>query len=695
MTVVEKKFQYGCREVTLQTGLLARQADGAVLLQVGKMQLLATVVVDNKVQKNDFFPLSVHFITKAYGYGKIPGGFKRREGPPLEADVLTSRLIDRPIRPLFPDHYRQEVQVVVTLLSDDPTVSSDVFAIMAVSAALRIAGLPVDQTIAGVRLGLDAQGQFVVNPAPQSHPKLDLVVAGHGSAILMVECCANEVSEEILAPALVEAERALGEAVEAIDSFLEFVACANNMPPLTPAVDEISIGLSELLAPWAQDYLTAVKSARFDKNARLKALADGEEKLLSLAKEKYAEAEEAALKMTVKSELEDLLRHTLIAEKTRLDGRAPDEIRPIAIQVGFLNQAHGSALFTRGSTQSLTSLTLGGGKDAQLVENYDGKEHRDPFMLHYNFPPYSVGDIGMLGSPKRREIGHGRLARRALECVLPDNKTFPYVMRVVSEILESDGSSSMATVCASSLALMDAGVPLKRPVAGIAMGLVQQENTHVVLSDICGEEDAFGDMDFKVAGTTEGVTALQMDMKIKGVSAHVMADALQQARQGRLQILEMMQQVLPEHRSSLAAHAPRIESMKIRTDQIREVIGKGGATIKMLTELSGAALDISDDGTVQIVAQDQLQADKAKSLIEQVVTPLTLHQVYEGQVTKILDFGFVVGLISGKEGLVHISECPFFSEELPQKISIGQRLNVKLVQYDHGSQKIRFSLKQV
>lgn len=695
MTVVEKKFQYGGREVSLQTGLLARQADAAVLLQVGKLQLLATVVVDRTEKENSFFPLSVHFISKAYAHGKIPGGFKRREGPPIESDVLTSRLIDRPIRPLFPAGFMQEVQVVVTLLSDDPEVTPDIYGIIAASAAIRLAGLPVEQSIAGVRLGLDARSNFVINPAVTPGAELDLVVAGHGSAILMVECCSSEVPEDRLAAALIEAEKVMGEAVTAIDSFVDLVDCANPHPHWEAPEQQEKILVDELLSPWKEQYLSDLQAAKFDKNKRLAVIDTAQKKLVALAQEQYPGTEEELLTKVAVKALEQLLRETLLEKKVRLDGRAPEEIRPIDIQVGFLHQAHGSALFTRGSTQSLTSLTLGGGKDAQMVEHYDGKEHRDPFMLHYNFPPYSVGDIGMLGSPKRREIGHGRLARRALENVLPAFDKFPYVVRVVSEILESDGSSSMATVCASALALMDAGVPLKRPVAGIAMGLMQSGDQHVVLSDICGEEDAFGDMDFKVAGTTEGVTALQMDMKIQGVSAHIMATALEQARQGRLEILKIMGNVLPHARKELAAHAPRIETMTVRTDQIREVIGKGGATIKMLTELSGAALDIQDDGTVQIVAADQQQADKAKDLIKQVISPLIPHQIYEGQVTKMLDFGFVVGLMSGKEGLVHISECPFPSEELSSQIRIGQRLKVKLVQYDQGSQKIRFSLKQV
>lgn len=700
MTVVEKKFQYGAHEVSLQTGLLARQADGAVLVQAGKMQLLVTVVVDKKAKDNDFFPLSVHFISKSYAYGKIPGGFKRREGPPTESDILISRLVDRPLRPLFDPSFSQEVQVVITQLSDDPQIPADIFAIIGSCAAVKLAGLPLASTIAGLRLGLDSQGQLVINPPEQNAAQLDLVVAGHGSAILMVECCANEVSEETLAGALVEAERILGGVTQEIDSFLALASCAQSELPAAAPSDTIAESaqptlsdISALFHALAPDYLQRLKTAAFDKNARLALITQVESHVVSSALEQYPDAQESRIKKLIAEVFENMLREQLISQKTRIDGRSPSEIRPIAMQVGFLKQAHGSALFTRGSTQSLTSVTLGGSKDAQLVDSYDGKEVRDAFMLHYNFPPFSVGDLGALGSPKRREIGHGRLARRALEATLPSLQQFPYVLRVVSEILESDGSSSMATVCASSLALMDAGVPISRPVAGIAMGLVQQGNDSVVLSDICGEEDAFGDMDFKVAGTTQGVTALQMDMKIAGVSAHLMTTALEQARQGRLQILEMIKQTLPSSRDNVAAHAPRIESMKIRPDQIREVIGKGGATIKMLTEVSGATLDIQDDGTIQILAQNQEQADKAKSMITQMTTPLTVGAVYEGQVTKMLDFGFVVALLSGKEGLVHISECPFAPDELSQKISIGQRLSVRVSQYDQSAQKIRFSMK--
>jgi polyribonucleotide nucleotidyltransferase len=448
-----------------------------------------------------------------------------------------------------------------------------------------------------------------------------------------------------------------------------------------------------LFEPYAQEYFTQLNQAGFDKKRRLAVLSQIEQQIASLALEQYPDLEERLKQKLVSGVIEATVRSYLLTHQKRLDGRSPSEIRPILLQVGFLKQAHGSALFTRGATQSLTSVILGGSKEAQLIESYDGREERDPFMLHYNFPPFSVGDMGAFGSPKRREIGHGRLARRALEAALPSLQNFPYVVRVVSEILESDGSSSMATVCASSLALMDAGVPLKSAVAGIAMGLVQHSNGAIILSDICGEEDAFGDMDFKVAGTTHGVTALQMDMKIKGVSAHVMKDALIQARAGRLQILAMMAQILSSHRTHVAAHAPRIETMKIRQDQIREVIGKGGATVKMLTEVTGAQLDIQEDGTIQIVAASQEQADKAKNLIHQMTTPITVGMTYEGRVTKMLDFGFVVSLPSGKEGLVHISECPFAADELTQRISLGQVLNVKVSQYDQAAQKIRFTLK--
>jgi polyribonucleotide nucleotidyltransferase len=689
--VVEKKFQLGEGQLSLQTGLMARQATSSVIAQMGNAMVLVTLVAQASKEERDFFPLSVHFQSKAYAYGSVPSGFKRREGPPSESEILISRLIDRPIRPLFPQWYTDEVQIVATLLSTDATVEHDILAMIGAAAALRLSGLPVTRTIGAVRVGMD-QGKFVLNPTLQPHTLLDLVMAGTEDSLLMVESSASELSEETMLEALAFGHNYIRDVINIIDSFAQDVdiVSLNKVMP-----EPINMpGFEEFIEPFAQDYWDNLVASK-DKTARGQFMKSQLEFLKNEYKIQHPELTTEQLSFLPKMLLQwekRAVRQGMLKNQLRVDSRAFDEVRPITCLAGLLPSAHGSALFTRGETQSLTALVLGTGRDSQLIESYEAKERRDWFMLHYNFPPYSVGEVGQVGSPKRREIGHGRLARRALEAVLPGPEKFPYVLRLVSEILESNGSSSMATVCASSLALMDAGVPITAQVAGIAMGLIQEGSEHIVLTDILGDEDFLGDMDFKVAGTERGITALQMDIKIEGISPAVMKQALAQAHSGRLHILKIMNQTLSAVRAEIASNAPRIDLVKIRPEQVREVIGKGGSTVKLLTELSGATLELSDDGSVNIVSFAKEQADKAKALLKQIVEPLTLNNIYFAQITKILEFGFVVSTLGGKDGLVHISECPFTETELPSKVRIGQRLDVKLTHIDKVNNRLKFSL---
>jgi len=694
VTIIEKKFQLAGREITLETGRLARQAHGAVVLKTGTLMLLATVVVRADSPPASFLPLSVHFQSKAYAFGRIPGGFKRREGPPNESEILISRLIDRPLRPLFPSWFTKEVQIVVSQLSADESVESDTMAIIAAAAAMLLARLPITEIVGGVRIGYGEQG-LVVNPTLSNAGKLDLVVAGNGRSIFMVESVAKEVSEEILVEALELAQKELASVEVALNDFAALAALSQESDTtLTeePAPSPIREAITSVLATEEEKYwanLVAQKSSKSGRQVALKAIkADIVERCVAQLGEAFAEQDGPAI---VSQEIDWMIERKTYATRSRLDGRKSDEIRPIKIETSLLPMSHGSALFTRGSTQSLTSVVLGTSKDAQLPDSYDPRDGKDGFMLHYNFPQFSVGELGPIGSPKRREIGHGRLARRAIEGMLPAAAEFPYVLRVVSEILESDGSSSMATVCASSLALMDAGVPMKRAVAGIAMGLIPGDNP-MILSDICGEEDAVGGMDFKVAGTADGVTALQMDIKVPGIRAEIMNKALYQARLGRMQILEQMNRAISQARSEIANHAPRLDVMRIRPDQVRDVIGKGGSTIKMITEQSGATLELADDGVLTITSYHAEAAQKAKDLVLQITEPLTIGQSYDAQVVKMLDFGFVVATANGKDGLVHISECPFPSSELASRIALGQKMRVTLTQIDKANNRYKFSL---
>ena len=695
MAIIEKIFQIGGREVVLQTGLLARQADSAVVIRCGSMVVLVTVVVNNQGVSSDFLPLSVHFQSKAYAYGRIPGGFKRREGPPSESEILISRLIDRPLRPLFPVWFTKEVQIVASLLSSDAQVEPDVMAIIAASAATLLAGLPLDQSIGGVRVGMSAEKEFIINPSVTDTTVLDLVIAGNHKSLFMVESAAKQVSEQELLTALELGQKTLSEIETAINEFVALATAegflhTEGAHAASPAQDWMAI-CDKWVSDNTKSYWTDLLANGAKKDVR--------QDWMQAKKKQWHEACQALIGDTtidckgyLATLIEQMIRTQTVNAGHRLDGRAYDQVRDIEIQTSVLPSSHGSSLFTRGWTQSLTSAVLGTAKDAQYSDSHDPREPKDLFLLHYNFPPYSVGELGPIGSPKRREIGHGRLARKAIESVLPAQINFPYVIRLVSEILESDGSSSMATVCASSLALMDAGVPISDPVAGIAMGLIQHNEKVVILSDICGEEDAVGDMDFKVAGTIHGVTALQMDIKVPGITASIMATALEQARTGRLHILEIMNRSLSTVRAQLANHAPRVDIVKIRPDQVRDLIGKGGSTIKMLTELSGATLEVVDDGTVTVVSYNTESAEKAKLLIAQVTDPLTVGQFYDATVTKILEFGFVASTVIGKDGLVHISECPFPPADLTIQIALGQKVRVKLIQIDKVNNKYKFSL---
>jgi polyribonucleotide nucleotidyltransferase len=691
VAVVEKIFKLGDRQISLQTGLMARQATSSVVVRMNNAMVLVTLVAEPSKEQRDFFPLSVHYQSKAYAYGRIPSGFKRREGPPIESEILISRLIDRPIRPLFPQWYTDEVQIVATLLSTDITVEPDILAMIGAAAALRLAGLPVTNTIGAVRVGYE-DNKFVINPVVTPKAALDLVMAGTKDSLLMVESSAAELSEETMIAALDFGHQHIREIVSAIDEFANQVG-AQSLGLQAPA--EVFLpGFTEFVASYADSYWTGLLNCA-DKTARGLFMKEELKKLKQTYHDQHTDltAEQLAVVDAKLVEWEKkTIRQGMIQHKKRVDGRTFEQVRSIECIAGLLPASHGSALFTRGETQSLTSLVLGTARDAQLIEAYEAKEQRDWLMLHYNFPPFSVGEVGQVGSPKRREIGHGRLARRALEAVLPSTENFRYVLRLVSEILESNGSSSMATVCASSLALMDAGVPITAPVAGIAMGLIQEGSQHVVLTDILGDEDFLGDMDFKVAGTERGITALQMDIKIEGISAEVMKQALAQAQTGRLHILGIMNATLATPRSEIAANAPRIDVVKIRPEQVREVIGKGGSTVKMITELSGATLELTDDGSVSIVSSMKEQSNKAKELLKQIVEPLALGNVYTVQVTKMLEYGFVVATLGGKEGLVHISECLFSEAELPNKVTIGQRLDVKLSAIDKVNNRFKFSM---
>ena len=694
MKPVIKQFKLGNNTVTLETGRIARQASGAVLVSIDdSVSVLATVVGAKTAEAGrDFFPLSVHYIEKTYAAGRIPGGFFKREGRPTEKETLTSRLIDRPIRPLFAEGFMNEVQVVCTVVSTDKTTDPDIAAMIGTSAALAISGIPFDGPIAGARVGFDDVEGYVLNPTYEQlkTSRLDMVVAGTEDAVLMVESEAQELTEDQMLGAVLFAHMEFQPAIEAIK---ELAAKAGKpawdwqpAPENTALLDAIK---SQFGAGISEAYTITHKQSRYDRLGELReaavaALAGDEE-----GKPSAGEVKEAFGEIEYRT-----VRENIVNGNPRIDGRDTRTVRPLNIEVGVLDRTHGSALFTRGETQALVVATLGTARDAQLLDTLEG-EKKDPFMFHYNFPPYSVGECGRMGGTGRREIGHGRLARRGIQAVMPDMDQFPYTIRVVSEITESNGSSSMASVCGASLALMDAGVPIKAPVAGIAMGLVKEGDDYVVLSDILGDEDHLGDMDFKVAGTENGITALQMDIKIQGITEEIMELALHQAHEARLNILGQMNQVLPESRKELSANAPTMISMKIDSDKIRDVIGKGGATIRSICEETGASIDITDDGTVKIFAASKDAANAAKARVDGITAEAEIGKVYTGKVERIVDFGAFVSILPGKDGLVHISQIANQRiEKVTDVLQEGQEVKVLVLDVDNRG-RIKLSMKDV
>lgn len=689
---VQKTFKYGDQTINLETGRIARQASGAVLASSGGTSLLATVVgvKGEALAGRDFFPLTVNYQEKMYAAGKIPGGFLKREGRPSERETLISRLIDRPLRPMFPEDFYNEVQIVVTLLSLDPEISPDVLAILGASAALGISGIPFNGPIGAARVGYK-NGGYLLNPTTKQFEdtELDLVVAGTKDAVLMVESEAKELSEEVMLGAVTFGHEQMRVAIKAIE---EFVAEGGKAKWDWKAL-ESNKELEKIIIQKAESDVAHAYQIR-EKAERLSQLSEIQKKLVA---ELSTDAENAPtpgdiFKIFTKLEAK-IVRERILKEGLRIDGRDTKTIRPINVEVSILPRTHGSSLFTRGETQALVVTTLGTERDAQISDGLMG-EGKEEFMLHYNFPPFSVGEVGQIGSPKRREIGHGRLAKRGLQPVMPKRSEFPYVVRLVSDITESNGSSSMATVCGGSLALMDAGVPIKSPVAGIAMGLIKEDSKYAVLSDILGDEDHLGDMDFKVAGTASGVTALQMDIKIEGITTEIMKTALDQAKAGRMHILEIMNQAISKPRSQISSYAPGIITIKINPEKIRDVIGKGGSTIRELTESTGTTIDITDDGVVQIASVDRAGGEEAKRRIQLITAEAEIGAIYEGKVVKIAEFGAFVEFLPGKSGLVHISQI---SEErvanVHDKLTEGQIVKVKVLEIDRQG-RIRLSIKE-
>ncbi|GAA5317105.1 MAG: polyribonucleotide nucleotidyltransferase [Candidatus Pelagadaptatus aseana] len=689
MNPVVKTFQYGGETVTLETGRIARQATGAVMVTMGDTQVLVTVVGAKSMREGqDFFPLSVHYIEKAYAAGKIPGGFFKREGRPSEKETLTSRLIDRPIRPLFPNGFMNEVQVVCTVMSANKDVDPDIAAMIGTSAALAISGIPFNGPIGAARVGYTQADGYLLNPTYSAleTSELDMVVAGTQDAVLMVESEAKELPEDIMLGAVLYAHQELQAVVQAVNELAKEAAKPTWEWTAEPQNEALKTAVADAFGAQIKEaYKITDKMERYGRLGELRTAA-----VEQLATEEVSGDEVAG----VFSKLEkQTVRQSVVAGEPRIDGRDTKTVRPIAVEVGSLPKTHGSALFTRGETQAIVVATLGSARDAQMIDALEGSR-RDPFMLHYNFPPYSVGEAGRMGGTGRREIGHGRLARRGVAAVLPTEEEFPYTIRVVSEITESNGSSSMASVCGSSLALMDAGVPLKAPVAGIAMGLVKEDNGFAVLTDILGDEDHLGDMDFKVAGTADGITALQMDIKIEGITEEIMDIALEQALHARLHILAEMNKVIDKSRDGVADTAPQFETIKVHPDKIRDIIGKGGATIRSITEETGASVDIDDDGTVKIYGEDQDSLKAALDRIGEITAEAEIGEIYEGKVVRIVDFGAFVNFLPGKDGLVHISQI---AEERVNSVSDyleeGQMVRVKCLDVDQRG-RIKLSIKE-
>ena len=686
---VSKTFQWGQHTVTMETGEIARQSTGAVLLDMDGTVVLATVVAKTEGKAGqDFFPLTVDYLEKAYAAGKIPGSFFKREGRPSEFETLTSRLIDRPIRPLFPEGFFNEVHVVVHTVSLNPEVDADIAALIAVSAALSISGVPFNGPIGAARVGY-VNGEYVLNPGQTQRKDsiLDLVVAGTETAVLMVESEAQQLSEEIMLGAVVFGHEQGNIAINAIH---ELVRDAGK--PMwdwkAPAKDEALIAKIDGLA---KDKLVAAYQIR-NKQARTQACRSAYSEVMAALKAEGGAFDSVAIEGLLFEIEAKIVRGQILAGEPRIDGRDSRTVRAIEIRNGVLPRTHGSALFTRGETQALVVTTLGTERDAQRIDALSG-DYEDRFMLHYNMPPFATGETGRVGTPKRREIGHGRLAKRALVACLPSKEDFPYTMRVVSEITESNGSSSMASVCGGCLSLMDAGVPMKAHVAGIAMGLIKEDNRFAVLTDILGDEDHLGDMDFKVAGTTNGITALQMDIKIQGITKEIMQVALAQAKEARMHILGKMQEAMAEAKTEVSNFAPRLFTMKINPEKIRDVIGKGGSVIRALTEETGTQINIDEDGTITIASADPEKAEMAKRRIEQITAEVEIGKVYEGPITKILDFGALVNLLPGKDGLLHISQIAHERvEKVSDYLAEGQIIKVKVMETDEKG-RIKLSMK--
>lgn len=692
MLPIKKSFQYGDKSVVIETGEIARQADAAVIVNMDETVVLVTAVAQKQAMPGrDFFPLTVNYQERTYAAGRIPGGFFKREGRPSEKETLTSRLIDRPLRPLFPKGFRNEVQVIATVMSVNPEVDPDIAAMIGASAALSLSGMPFKGPIGCARVGYK-EGEYLLNPnnSTLKDSELNLVVAGTEHAVLMVESEAQELPEEVMLGAVMYGHEQMQAAITAINE----LAAEGGKPAWNWEAPETDEALIEAVRSRCEEELASAYqiAEKLSRQTRVGELRDQLVNELAVVEGEGPTPEEV---ISAFSKVEKThVRSRILSGEQRIDGRDNTTVRPISIRTGVMPRTHGSALFTRGETQAIVTCTLGTERDAQVIDAIEG-ERREHFLLHYNFPPYCVGETGMVGSPKRREIGHGRLAKRGILAVMPDDKSFPYVVRIVSEITESNGSSSMASVCGTSLSLMDAGVPLKAPVAGIAMGLIKEGDQFAVLSDILGDEDHLGDMDFKVAGTDSGVTALQMDIKIEGITREIMERALDQARDGRIHILGKMSEVIDSPRTEMSAYAPRYITMRINPEKIRDVIGKGGSVIRSITEETGATIDIDDDGSIRIASVDKLAGEEAQRRIEEITADVEVGHIYEGRVAKIMDFGAFVTILPGRDGLVHISQISHERvENVSDKLSEGDTVRVKVLEVDKQG-RIRLSIKAI
>ncbi len=684
-----KIFELGNQSVKIETGLIAKQTDASVIVDIEGTVVLATLVAAKNDSDRDFFPLTVNYNEKTYAAGKIPGGFFKREGRPSESETLISRLIDRPLRPLFDSTYTREVQLIVTLISHNPDIAPEIAGLIASSAAVKLSGLPFNGTLGAVKVGYDGNN-YLLNPPKEELEKslLDLTVAGTESAVMMVESEAKELSEDVMLGAVTFGHEKMQVIIKAIDEFVKEVGVKNI--EWTPSkIDESKY--NTFVEKYKEKILNAYKiTKKQERNDMLSQIKD--EILENEVKEE--EDNEAEILTYFENAQKSIVRSRILAGEKRIDGRDNTTVRPIDVQIGILPRAHGSALFTRGETQALVVTTLGTEKDAQMIDSLNGRID-DNFIFHYNFPPYSVGEIGFIGSPKRREIGHGKLARRGIQSVVPSSDDFPYTIRIVSEIMESNGSSSMASVCGSSLSMMDAGVPISAPVAGIAMGLVKESEKSIVLTDILGDEDHLGDMDFKVAGTSEGINALQMDIKVDGITTEIMSQALAQAKDARLHILEEMAKVISKPKEDLSQYAPRYTHMKIDPSKIAAVIGKGGAVIKSIIEATGASVDINDDGVIKIAATAQSISDDAKLMIEEITAGPQVNKIYEGKVVKIMDFGAFVSVTPNQDGLVHISQISQKRvNDVNDVLSEGDIVKVKVLEVDKQG-RVKLTMKDV